>query len=276
MLPQTTQAKTTEVEGDTTVVFSGAMGDGTSLEEAASQEPGNETADSSAEEAQVEAQAETESDTEPTATTEPPRKERRMEKLIDNLKSKTDEVSELRKRLEQNGAPVQYEQNNLPPWLQSQGLPIGEEVTPEELNARVLSTAHALVKTELAGYAQAVKAESTYKDDLHYVEGKYDILNQESDSYDPGKSKTVAQLFQKASASDPTLRLKDFVDQIMSFHQAGEEIGKQEIKSSVVMREAQQAVSPSQSGVAQSKNSDWDSMTLKEKEQWMKDTGNWE
>lgn len=278
MLPKTTQATHTEVEGDTTVELTGNMSDGTSLEEAANQGLENQTADSGTEEVQAEEapqeQTQVESDTDLSA--KPPRAERRTEKLIDALKTRTDEVSELRKQLDiKKGTPVQSEQANLPPWLQTQ--PLADEVTPEQYQAHVLETAHSLVNSELTAYQQRVDQYQNYKDDLAYVEGTYDILRQGSANYDPEKSKTVAELYQKASASDPKLRLSEFVDKLMSFHQAGQEIGKQELKTSVIKRESEAAVTPTPSGtLPDSKDSDWDSMTLKEKEAWMKANGIWD
>lgn len=269
MLPKTTQATSTEVEGETTVEVHGTNADGTSLEELQA-ETVEETADSGAEEAQPE-KAESDAGTEPEKA---PRTERRMEKLIDTLKARTDEASELRKQLDalQNATP-QQEEPQLPPWLNT--VPQGE-MTLDEYRAQVADTARGLVQTELAAFQQNVLKYEGFKEDLVKVESKYPILNQDSDNYDPEKAKIVANLYQKASAADPKLRLASFVDQVMSFHQAGQESGKQELKSSVIKREAESAVTPTQAGGLPSSDSDWDSMTLPEKEAWMKANGIWD
>ncbi len=278
MLPKTTQATQTEVEGKTTVELTGANEAGTPLAEMQAQE--DQTAVSPAEEAQPEGQeTETKEETEtkvPEETTVP-RKERRTEKLIDTLKAKTDEVSELRKQLEiLKEQPVSQEQNaNLPPWLQNQ-VPQGE-VSLDEYRAHVADTARNLVRAELSEFQRKSLQVNDFEKDLAKVESKYAILNPESETYDKKKAKDVAELFEKASRADPELRLTDFVEKLMSFHQAGQEKGQQELKTSVIKRDAQAAVTPNPlTGDLPGAGPDWDSMTLKEKEEWMKEQGIWD
>ncbi len=276
MLPKTTQATHTEVEGDTTVAFSGTNEQGESLQELANQE--EQTAVPTAEEAKPEEQVtEPKGETETNLSDKTPRFERRTEKLIDTLKAKTDEASELRKQLESlKVQPVPQEQNaNLPPWLQDQ-VPQGE-ISLDEYRAQVADTARNLVKTELGEFARKSAQVNNFEKDLLKVESKYPILNQDSDTYDKEKARTVAELYSKASTADPSLGLADFVDKMMSFHQAGQEAGQKELKTSVIKRDAQAAVTPTpNTGDLPGEGPDWDSMNLKEKEAWMKDQGIWD
>lgn len=268
MLPITKQATSTEVEGETTVEVTGTDEQGTPLEEAV-QQPEEQTADSQAEEAQPE-KGETDAGTVPEKA---PRVERRTEKLIDTLKAKTDEVSALRAQLDSFKAQPQQAAPQLPPWLQPQPQ---EEVTWDQYQAQVADTARNLVKSEITAFQSKVSQYEDFKEDLTEVEAKYSILKEGSDEYDPGKAKVIAELYQKASAADPNLRLGNFVESVMSFHQAGQETGKKELKTSVIKRDAEAAVTPTQSGKLPSDNLDWDSMNLSEKEAWMKANGYWD
>ena len=161
----------------------------------------------------------------------------------------------------------------LPPWLQPQPQ---EEVTWDQYQAQVADTARNLVKSEITAFQSKVSQYEDFKEDLTEVEAKYSILKEGSDEYDPGKAKVIAELYQKASAADPNLRLGNFVESVMSFHQAGQETGKKELKTSVIKRDAEAAVTPTQSGKLPSDNLDWDSMNLSEKEAWMKANGYWD
>jgi hypothetical protein len=274
MLPKTTQATHTEVEGNTTVELTGTNGQGESLQELNAQDQEEQTAAPTTEEVKpVEEQGEVETN----LSDKTPRFERRTEKLIDTLKAKTDEASELRKQLESlKVQPVPIEQNaNLPPWLQDQ-VPQGE-ISLDDYRAQVADTARNLVKTELGEFARKSAQVSSFEKDLLKVESKYPILNQDSETYDKEKAKTVAELYSKASTADPSLGLADFVDKMMSFHQAGQEVGQKEIKASVIKRDAQAAVTPTpNTGDLPTDGPDWDSMSLKEKEKWMKDQGIWD
>lgn len=278
MLPKTQMATSTEVEGNTTVEVTGTNSQGVSLKQLQADDLNNQTADPIADEAKTgEAeQSVATAGSEAQPTEKPPRTERRMEKLIDKLKERTDEVDELRRLKDSLGQqPVAPPQPQLPPWMQ--GVPQGE-ISLDDYRAQVADTARGLVQSELSSFQGRVVKYENYKDDLTKVENKYPILNPDSESYDRVKAKTVAQYFQKAQQGDPKLRLSDFVDSIMSFHQAGRETGQMETKSSVVMREAEAAVAPSQAGSnpPSSGGQDWESMSLKEKESWMKSNGFWD
>lgn len=276
MLPKTTQATQTEVEGDTTVELTGTNETGESLQDLATHDQEEQTAVPMAEEAKPEVE-EPKGETETNLSDKTPRFERRTEKLIDTLKAKTDEASELRKQLESlKVQPVSQEQNaNLPPWLKDQ-VPQGE-ISLDDYRAQVADTARNLVKTELSEFARKSTQVSNFERDLSKVESKYAILNPDSNAYDKDKAKTVAELFSKASAADQSLGLADFVDKLMSFHQAGQEVGQKELKASVIKRESQAAVTPTpNTGDLPGEGPDWDSMTMTEKEKWMKDQGIWD
>lgn len=169
-----------------------------------------------------------------------------------------------------------YQEPQLPPWIQQNTVPQGE-ISLEEYQAQVADTARGFVKSEIMAYQQKVAKYESFKDDLNKVESKYPILNENSEQYDKEKAARVAQLYEKAAAGDPNLRLTDFVDSIMSFHEAGSESGRSEVKASVVLKDAEAAVTPNpETGEQDSRSTDWESMTLSEKEAWMKANGIWE
>lgn len=274
MIP-TKQAISTEVEGETTVEITGNTAAGESLKDLQQQDLDNQTTDTQGEESK---QTEPEGDagvlSKGQEVPEQTRYERRTEKLIDKLKEKTDVESALRRQLEEGRQVQQHEEQQLPPWLMPQ---MPDEVTPEEYRANVAESARNLVKSELTAFQSKVLKYETYKEDLNKVEAKYPILNADSDSYSAEKAAQVAKLYKAASAGDPSLRLSEFVDSIMSFHEAGQSSGREEIKASVIKQEAEAAVTPNQtSGESDHKSDDWDNMTLKQKEQWMKDNGIWD
>ncbi len=278
MLPKTTQATQTDVEGNTTVELTGNMGDGTPLVEAQDQE--EQTAVPQAEEVKEETQG---TETKVSEETELPRPERRMGKLIDTLKDKTNEVSELRQQLESlKVQPVPQGQNtNLPPWFKPE-IPQGE-IPIEEFQLRVVDSARNIVKAELGEFKRKSLQVSDFEKDLTKVESKYDILNPEKvDVYDKKKAGIVAKRFEEAQKANPKLRLSEYVDELMSFHQAGQEKGQEELKSSVIKRDAQAAVTPNpMTGDLPNESPDWESMPkgkarLQAQEKWMKENGYWE
>ena len=273
MIP-TKQAISTEVEGETTVEITGNTDAGESLKDLQQQDLDNQTTDTQGEEPkQAEPKGEDGVLSKGQEVPEQTRYERRTEKLIDKLKEKTDVESALRRQLEEGRQVQQHEEQQLPPWLMPQ---MPDEVTPEEYRANVAESARNLVKSELTAFQSKVLKYETYKEDLNKVEAKYPILNADSDSYSAEKAAQVAKLYKAASAGDPSLRLSEFVDSIMSFHEAGQSSGREEIKASVIKQEAEAAVTPNQtSGESNHNSDDWDSLTLKQKEQWMKDNGIW-
>jgi len=283
-------ATSTEVEGDTTVDVTGLLANGESLKDLAEADSlENQTAESEDEESeskQEEQAGEPEQtgkkDSEPSQsiTAEPPRKERRMEKLIDKLKERTDEVSELRKQIQTikpKAADAQPEIGNMPPWMQPSP-EVPAEITPEQYTKDVAAQADAIVNTRLSQYQENVEKLENFKDDLRYVESKYAQLNpDDAEHFNPVQAQTIARLYDTASKADQKLRLKDFVDQVMSFHQAGQAEGKKEVTEKTLQREADMAVTPSATQASREADKvDWDSMSLKDKEAWMKANGVWD
>ena len=275
MLPTTKQATNLEVEGNTTVSAEGFDGEGQEITPQLDQVPENQT-NVPEEETQSKEQNQDLSE-ETQVTNEPNRHARRTEKLIDKLKERTDEVSALRRAMDSmRQTPVQQEPQ-LPPFLQDQGVPQGE-ITLDQYRNEVADTARGFVKAELGAYQEKVAKYESFHDDLNKVESKYPILNADSESYDKSKATQVAELFEKASKGDPSLRLKDFVDSIMSFHEAGQNSGRNEGVDTTLKQVANQALAPNQTTGEQeaSKGNDWESMTLPEKEKWMKANGFWD
>ena len=273
MIP-TKQAISTEVEGETTVEITGNTDAGESLKDLQQQDLDNQTTDTQGEEPkQAEPKGEDGVLSKGQEVPEQIRYERRTEKLIDKLKEKTDVESALRRQLEEGRQVPQQEEQQLPPWLMPQ---MPDEVTPEEYRANVAESARKLVQVEMRAFQNEFIKIENFRNDLIESEAKYPILDPKSEYYDKVKSDKIAELYEKASAGDPNLRLSKFVDSIMSFHEAGQNSGREEIKASVIKQEAEAAVTPNQtSGESNHNSDDWESITLKQKEQWMKDNGIW-
>lgn len=280
MKPTTQQATSLEVEGNTTVEVTGTDGQGNQLEGDQVIETEEQTADTTTENVEPEETEEQSVDkgvsSKDQDLSDGTRHVKRTEKLIDKLKERTDEASALRRQLEElRGNPFKQEETQLPPWLNNT-MP-QDEITPEQYQAQVVGTARELVKTELSNYQSKVLKYESFKDDVNKVEAKYPILNQDSDVYDAKKSDQIAKLYKAASDGDPTLRFSEFVESVMSFHEAGQETGREAIKASVIRKEAESAVTPNQTTVdSNRKSDDWDTKTLKEKEDWMKANGIWD
>lgn len=280
----TTMATETEVEGDTTVSVPPAVAEGLAREQAdEEQTTSTPPEEGKTEEAQGEVAPQEEQTTE-VEEAPPTRKERRIGEFVDKLKTKDRELSALREELDTiKGAtapqPQQAQQPQgfgLPPWEMPQAQP-GSEISPEQYQQQVVGAANTLTDIKLQKFKQEFARVEGFKDDLHYVESTYDVLNPDKpDLYDKSASKKITELYKKASLGDPSLRLKDFVDSLMSFRQEGRNEGMKEITPKVLRQQAEGAIPPSTPSGKRSSDVDTDSMTQKEMEQYLKDNGLWD
>lgn len=276
MFPQTKMATETEVEGKTTVSVPPAIAEGLAREEAQVGE--NQTAPVPAEEATAEESA--------TGEAQPTRKERRISEFIDKLKDKDKENSALRVELDKlKGVQPQSLTDNgvqpqspagIPPWGVPQVQPEAE-ITPEQYTQHVVGAAHTLTTLEINRFKQDMAKFDNFKDDLRYVEGKYDVLNPDRpERYNKETSTKIANLYRQAAAGNPGLRLKDFVESVMSFHQEGRSEGMKEVTPGVLRNEAEGAIPPSTPEGRRSGSVDINSMTEKEMEAYLKANGLWD
>lgn len=280
---QTKMATETEVEGKTTVSVPPAVAEGLAREQADE----NQTASAQAEEVKtdnVQSEVAPQTDTESEAgEAQPTRKERRIGEFINKLETKDRELSALQEELNRiKGVTAPQPPGNinsgfgLPPWEVPQAQP-GSEITPEQYQQDVVGAANTLTDIKLRQFTQNLARVDGFKDDLHYVEAKYDVLNPDKpDAYDKSAAKKITELYQKASAGDPSLRLKDFVDNIMSFRQEGRNEGMKEITPKVLRQQAEGAIPPSTPTGKRSGDVNPDNMTDKEMEQYLRDNGLWD
>lgn len=133
------------------------------------------------------------------------------------------------------------------PWDTSANGP--KEVTAEEYEAEVQAKAREAVKLELKNQ-QIV---NNVTEDRKYLETTYAELNEESDDFDPVLAENVATWYKALFRTNPDIRLKDFVEEVMSLRTKGVEKGKSEVTATVMRQAAEQAISPSTSRVV-SKN----------------------
>lgn len=279
----TKMATATEVEGETTVSVP------EEVEEALSQEPTKSENQTPSEEETP--KDEGTPDEEPQAPKEEsqelsPRGQKRFGKLIDKLKDRTVEVSELKRALETNADinPLADNSNQVPqaraPWETPEPFAIpeaGSEIAPEDYARHVTASADQIVNLRLGAFASQMKRVENIDRDRQELEGTYPILNPSSEDYDPEVSKKVANLFMEAQKSNPDLRLKQYVGEIMSLHQAGQVRGKEEVTPKLIKQQAEAAVTPSGSS-QKSKSSvdDWETMSTAEKEEWLRENGAWD
>ncbi len=154
-------------------------------------------------------------------------------------------------------------------------LPWGENseeervVTPEEYKRELFSTADALVQARLSQYAKAQEI----KADLERVEQKYSELDPDSSEYSEELSKKVSSLFEVQLRADPQAKLSRFIDEIMSLRKSGEDKAKAQVTAKVVEQKAEEAVSPHE--VEPEPEKSFETMTLDEKERYMKEHGLW-
>lgn len=129
------------------------------------------------------------------------------------------------------------------PWLQSQNNTQSQdgdvrEVTPEEYTADVQKTAQGIVQQELA----KEKILQNFQTDRQACETAYPELDPNSEDYDDSLAKRVTKFYYQAFKEDPTVRLKDFVDDLMTMRESAKAKAKQTITGKIVKQSAEQAV----------------------------------
>lgn len=125
------------------------------------------------------------------------------------------------------------------PW-DTQGENGPKEVTAEEYEAEVATKAREAVKLELKN--QQIVTNVT--EDRKYLETTYPELDQESEDFDPVLAENVATWYKALFRTNQDIRLKDFVEEVMSLRTKGVEKGKSEVTATVMRQAAEQAISP--------------------------------
>ena len=276
MIPQTKMATATEVEGTTTVSVPPEVEAGLAREQATP----DEKQTTPTEEAPV--QEETQTEATEVEEPQPTRKERRVGDFVEKLKTKDKELSALQEELNRiKGGTTPQNQSpqpgfGLPPWEVPQVQP-GQEMSAEQYQQQVVGAANTLTDIKLTKFKQDMARVNDFSEDVRYVEKTYDILNPDNaDVYNKSASRKITELYQKASKGDPSLRLKDFVDDFMSFRQEGRNEGMKEITPKVLKQQAEGAIPPSTPSGKRSGEVSPDNMSTAEMEQYLKDNGLWD
>jgi hypothetical protein len=246
----------------------------------------------SEESVEVEAEAEAVSETEPELT-EDERKnlsekaQKRYSKLA-NKAAETDRLREEVRTLKEaqgteftagvNPVPVAGSQPQaLPklPW--EEALERGEDptLTPEDYKRDVLANADVIVEQRIKESEARRDKVSEVKDDLLETHKKYDRLNPNSETFDKELSTKLATLYNNQLKADPSARLLDFVDTVMDVRESGKEEGKVEATSQLSEQEAEEALTPSETG-GEEAPVNFEELPLAEQEKYLKDHGLWE
>lgn len=114
------------------------------------------------------------------------------------------------------------------------------EISEEEFQAQVEAKARAAVQSEL----RTEKILSQVTQDTQDVETRYPQLNPQSDSYDEVLVAKVSSWFKALWRQNHDLRLKDFVDEVMTLQAKGAEQGRSEVTGKVLRQAAEQAMGP--------------------------------
>jgi hypothetical protein len=145
------------------------------------------------------------------------------------------------------------------PYVQPFGMPPqmpryepGAEISPEQLQRDVAQAADGIaqlrVQQALSQYdqkAQYHQRVQQIESDVNFVESKYAELNPDSDKYDARLSSRVTKMYEKASASNPALRLSEFVADAMELAGAGTDRARSEVRANLSKQAGSSAVTPS-------------------------------
>lgn len=142
----------------------------------------------------------------------------------------------------------------------------GEEITIEELNARqakrdqeLLSRAAQMASLE----AQRVSTVDRVNREAREATMKYDILNPNSDSFDPEISEAVVEAANAYVQANPNRSLLEFVDKQMKFHKRSITKQAKAEQAEITRQSGQSAIRPTTSKPADRKFED---LTLEEME----------
>lgn len=161
------------------------------------------------------------------------------------------------------------------PWDTTPQETFEEKVlTPEEYQRDVMSAADIMVQARLAQYKKTVEIES----DLKRMEQKYSELNVDSPEYSEDLSKKLASLFETQLRVNPNARLAEFVDNIMSLREEKAQTQAKKAQSQFSARtleqKSEEALTPHE--VEPEPEKPFESLSLDEKEQFLKEKGLWD
>ena len=161
------------------------------------------------------------------------------------------------------------------PWEQS--LAEGEQptISPDDYKRDVMANADFIVEQRIKQSDSRRDKVVEVKTDLVALQEKHDRLNPKSEGFDKDLSTKLAGLYQNQLKADPNARLLDFVDTVMDVRASGKEEGKTEAVSQINEQEAEEALTPSETGGEETPIK-FEELSVGEQEKYLKNHGLWE
>lgn len=154
------------------------------------------------------------------------RLERRFAKMSDKIRQLSEQ--------QQFNQPVE------PP-----GIPLNQEVTYDQYQAEVSRQAQALTEIKLQQFRQEQQVKEraeTFDRDVDYIERKFPELNEDSNKYDPKLSEKIAGMYERLSAKNPQVRLRDIVRDVMDIADRKSARTSAKVTAAVAKQSAETAV----------------------------------
>ena len=200
-----------------------------------------------------------EGDTESTNAEEESKRSPRQEKRFAQMSNKIRELSE----------QVQQPQNFYNQPQQQPQVPYDTELTVEQYQQQLAQQAEMIADIKLQQFEQKQAAKEradNFERDVENIERKYPELNAEGDNYDPALSNKIASMYEKFSAKNPDIRLKDIVDDVMDVAKRQSARSDAGVKASVAKAAAETTLKPDTTSKDSGKK-DFTEMSLDEMEQ---------
>jgi hypothetical protein len=238
------------------------------VEETTETTPSLEQTESTAEvntvDTEVASDAGVEGATESTNTEEEAKRSPRQEKRFAKMSNKIRELSEQTAQQDTNyfGSDGNAYQN---PYQQpyqdvNQGLDYNQEV------ARQAEMIADLKLQQFEQKQQVKQIADNFERDVDVIERKYQELNADSDSYDSALSNKIASMYEKLSAKNPDIRLKDIVDDVMEVATRQSANATAKVSAKVAQTAAESTLKPDTSAQG-SDSKDFSDLSLKEMEE---------
>lgn len=226
-----------------------------------SQEQTDSTVEPQSEESEVVSDVPTEGESEATSTNEElGKRSQRQEKRFAQMSSKIRELSEQTAQ-----QPTNYFGQEANPYQQ----PYQDVNQGYDYNQEVARQAEMIADLKLQQFEQKQQAKQiaeNFERDVDLVERKYPELNADGDKYDSALSNKIASMYEKLSAKNPDIRLRDIVDDVMDVASRQTNRANAEVSASVAKAAAETTLKPDTTSNESGKK-DFSELSLDEMEQ---------
>lgn len=166
--------------------------------------------------------------------------QKRYEKITKENREMREQLAALQQRLAGIAPQPKQETKVAPlPWEQPQQ-EADRELTEDELRQEIERKAREIVRTEL----ENEKIVANLQSDISECETRYPELNPMSNTYDEQLADKLIQWYKSQVATNPHLRLKDFVSDFMSLRSKAADEVKRNVTGKVIQQASQQALGP--------------------------------